>query len=74
MKTIKLIIYKKENGINLTDYEKNYIKKFIENQISFKEHFGEENTTEEANSLIDKIKNLFPEEFDQAIETTINNL
>lgn len=69
LKFIEVILDEKENnGVDLSEIDSSNLKGFIKSTIAFREHVGEENSSQTTTELLDRIQRIFPIEFAEAIE------
>lgn len=69
LKFIDVILDEKESkGIDLSEIDSSNLKHFIKSTIAFREHVGEENSSQSTTDLLDRIQRVFPIEFSEAIE------
>jgi hypothetical protein len=65
---VKQAVSRKARGIDCSEQESAEIKMFIKEHIGFIEHFGEEHSNKDKVSLINKVQELFPIEFGEALD------
>lgn len=65
---VKEILKRKKAGIDCTEAESAEIKYFVKSHIEFIEHFGVDNSNDEATVLMRRISVMFPIEMSEVID------
>ncbi len=65
---IESILDKKESGIDCSESESAELKQFVKRYFNFVQHFGEDHSSIKIKELFDRINELFPQEFSEALD------